>query len=138
MRLLGTACPSVIAQGTGRDLTTLGRTGAQIKSSLISTGLFTDSLPTHVVAGLGAGFLAVCVGSPVDVVKSRMMGAPALPWRPRLQMQTQRKLEETAVLVLVCGLGAAQRCCAVLGACPWRSKRRSHRLTSMLSQSLAS
>ncbi|KAK9830971.1 hypothetical protein WJX81_004075 [Elliptochloris bilobata] len=45
-----------------------------IKSSLISTGFFTDSLPTHVVAGLGAGFLAVCVGSPVDVVKSRMMG----------------------------------------------------------------
>ena len=38
--------------------------------------MFTDSLPTHVVAGLGAGFLAVCVGSPVDVVKSRMMGAP--------------------------------------------------------------
>ena len=49
--------------------------GPQIKSSLISTGFFTDSLPTHVVAGLGAGFLAVCVGSPVDVVKSRMMGA---------------------------------------------------------------
>jgi solute carrier family 25 uncoupling protein 8/9 len=26
------------------------------------------------VAGLGAGFFAVCVGSPVDVVKSRVMG----------------------------------------------------------------
>lgn len=51
------------------------RRGPQIKSSLISTGFFSDSLPTHVVAGLGAGFLAVCVGSPVDVVKSRMMGA---------------------------------------------------------------
>ena len=24
--------------------------------------------------GLGAGFVAVCVGSPVDVVKSRVMG----------------------------------------------------------------
>jgi hypothetical protein len=29
---------------------------------------------THLVAGLGAGFFAVCVGSPVDVVKSRVMG----------------------------------------------------------------
>lgn len=26
------------------------------------------------LAGLGAGFVAVCVGSPVDVVKSRVMG----------------------------------------------------------------
>lgn len=49
--------------------------GLQIKAALIATGLFTDSLPTHVVAGLGAGFLAVCIGSPVDVVKSRIMGA---------------------------------------------------------------
>ncbi len=102
-------------------LTTLSSAGAQIKSSLISTGLFTDSLPTHVVAGLGAGFLAVCVGSPVDVVKSRMMGAPALPWRPQLQMQTQRRTERTAVLVLVCGAGAAQRRCAALGA--WHDLR---------------
>jgi hypothetical protein len=31
---------------------------------------------THLVAGLGAGFFAVCVGSPVDVVKSRVMGEP--------------------------------------------------------------
>ncbi|KAI3754307.1 hypothetical protein L1987_54089 [Smallanthus sonchifolius] len=32
---------------------------------------------THIVSGLGAGFVAVCVGSPVDVVKLRMMGDPS-------------------------------------------------------------
>jgi hypothetical protein len=35
---------------------------------------FTDNVFTHLLAGLGAGFFAVCIGSPVDVVKSRMMG----------------------------------------------------------------
>jgi hypothetical protein len=34
-----------------------------------------DNIVTHLAAGLGAGFFAVCVGSPVDVVKSRVMGA---------------------------------------------------------------
>ncbi len=29
---------------------------------------------THILSGLGAGFFAVCLGSPVDVVKSRVMG----------------------------------------------------------------
>lgn len=29
---------------------------------------FTDNVITHVLAGLGAGFFAVCIGSPVDVV----------------------------------------------------------------------
>lgn len=33
-----------------------------------------DNILTHIGAGLGAGFIAVCVGSPVDVVKSRIMG----------------------------------------------------------------
>jgi len=37
-------------------------------------GYFQDNIVTHLVAGLGAGFFAVCVGSPVDVVKSRVMG----------------------------------------------------------------
>ena len=46
----------------------------QIKQSLIKTGYFADTTPCHLVSGLGAGFFAVCVGSPVDVVKSRMMG----------------------------------------------------------------
>ncbi|KAG5550402.1 hypothetical protein RHGRI_015379 [Rhododendron griersonianum] len=35
---------------------------------------FTDNVVTHLFSGLGAGFFAVCIGSPVDVVKSRMMG----------------------------------------------------------------
>ncbi|KVI03345.1 Mitochondrial brown fat uncoupling protein [Cynara cardunculus var. scolymus] len=35
---------------------------------------FTDNVLTHLLSGLGAGFFAVCIGSPVDVVKSRMMG----------------------------------------------------------------
>ena len=29
---------------------------------------FTDNILTHLLAGLGAGFFAVCIGSPVDVV----------------------------------------------------------------------
>ncbi len=46
----------------------------QIKSALISTGYFEDTIPCHLASGLGAGFFAVCFGSPVDVVKSRLMG----------------------------------------------------------------
>ncbi|KHG14646.1 Mitochondrial uncoupling 3 [Gossypium arboreum] len=38
---------------------------------------FTDNVVTHLLSGLGAGFFAVCIGSPVDVVKSRMMGDSA-------------------------------------------------------------
>uniref|UniRef100_A0A0D9XVS9 Mitochondrial carrier protein n=1 Tax=Leersia perrieri TaxID=77586 RepID=A0A0D9XVS9_9ORYZ len=38
---------------------------------------FKDDVVTHLLSGLGAGFFAVCVGSPVDVVKSRMMGDSA-------------------------------------------------------------
>lgn len=45
----------------------------QVKQSLLAAGLKDDS-GTHVLSGLGAGFVAVCVGSPVDVVKSRVMG----------------------------------------------------------------
>lgn len=29
---------------------------------------FLDNVLTHLLAGLGAGFFAVCIGSPVDVV----------------------------------------------------------------------
>ena len=46
----------------------------QIKEMILSTGLLQDGIPCHILSGLGAGFVAVCVGSPVDVVKSRMMG----------------------------------------------------------------
>ena len=44
------------------------------KETFIAAGL-PDNIGTHILSGLGAGFAAVCVGSPVDVVKSRMMGA---------------------------------------------------------------
>lgn len=44
------------------------------KSALTDAGAPGDSILTHLAAGLGAGFFAVCCGSPVDVVKSRMMG----------------------------------------------------------------
>jgi hypothetical protein len=43
-----------------------------------AAGYFQDNIVTHLVAGLGAGFFAVCVGSPVDVVKSRVMGECAV------------------------------------------------------------
>lgn len=32
---------------------------------------FGDSVLTHLLAGLAAGFFAVCIGSPVDVVSIR-------------------------------------------------------------------
>lgn len=31
---------------------------------------FSDNVLTHLLAGLGAGFFAVCIGSPIDVVGS--------------------------------------------------------------------
>ncbi|KAI8573972.1 hypothetical protein RHMOL_Rhmol01G0317800 [Rhododendron molle] len=46
----------------------------QVKQTLLQIPGFTDSAFTHLLAGLGAGLFAVCIGSPVDLVKSRMMG----------------------------------------------------------------
>ncbi|CAI9301248.1 unnamed protein product [Lactuca saligna] len=46
----------------------------QVKQSVLKIPGFTDNIFTHLLAGLGAGFFAVLIGSPVDVVKSRMMG----------------------------------------------------------------
>ncbi|GAB4860055.1 Mitochondrial uncoupling protein 2 [Ancistrocladus abbreviatus] len=45
-----------------------------VKETILAIPGFTDNAFTHTLAGLGAGFFAVCIGSPVDVVKSRMMG----------------------------------------------------------------
>ncbi|XP_027109990.1 mitochondrial uncoupling protein 2 isoform X2 [Coffea arabica] len=45
-----------------------------VKESILKFPGFSDNVLTHLLAGLGAGFFAVCIGSPVDVVKSRMMG----------------------------------------------------------------
>lgn len=49
----------------------------QVKQTVLKIPGFTDNVLTHLLAGLGAGFFAVCIGSPVDVVKSRMMGDSA-------------------------------------------------------------
>ncbi|KAI5682676.1 hypothetical protein M9H77_03904 [Catharanthus roseus] len=49
----------------------------QVKQTILKIPGFTDNVVTHLFAGLGAGFFAVCIGSPVDVVKSRMMGDSA-------------------------------------------------------------
>lgn len=49
----------------------------QVKQTILKIPGFTDNVLTHLVSGLGAGFFAVCIGSPVDVVKSRMMGDAA-------------------------------------------------------------
>jgi solute carrier family 25 uncoupling protein 8/9 len=46
----------------------------QIKELLLKSGFFEDNVYCHITSGLGAGFVATCIGSPVDVVKSRMMG----------------------------------------------------------------
>eukprot|EP00252_Welwitschia_mirabilis_P009508 TRINITY_DN22151_c0_g1_i1.p1 TRINITY_DN22151_c0_g1~~TRINITY_DN22151_c0_g1_i1.p1 ORF type:complete len:301 (-),score=49.56 TRINITY_DN22151_c0_g1_i1:609-1511(-) len=46
----------------------------QVKQTLLKLPGFSDNIFTHLLSGLGAGFFAVCIGSPVDVVKSRMMG----------------------------------------------------------------
>lgn len=46
----------------------------QVKQTILKIPGFTDNVVTHILSGLGAGFFAVCIGSPVDVVKSRMMG----------------------------------------------------------------
>ncbi|CAN0926399.1 Mitochondrial uncoupling protein 1 [Linum grandiflorum] len=49
----------------------------QVKETILKIPGFKDNALTHLFAGLGAGFFAVCIGSPVDVVKSRMMGDPS-------------------------------------------------------------
>ena len=69
--------PSLLMQGW---LPTLLMRAMQIKTALIKTGLFEDTMPCHLASGLGAGFFAVICGSPVDVVKSRLMGMPHSPY----------------------------------------------------------
>lgn len=49
----------------------------QVKEQILSKGLLKDGVPCQLASSLSAGFVAVCIGSPVDVVKSRMMGSSA-------------------------------------------------------------
>lgn len=46
----------------------------QIKETLLKSNIVGDNVYCHILSGLGAGFCAVVCGSPVDVVKSRLMG----------------------------------------------------------------
>ncbi|XWS28745.1 hypothetical protein CRYUN_Cryun25bG0097400 [Craigia yunnanensis] len=46
----------------------------QVKQTILKIPGFSDNVLTHLLAGLGAGLFAVCIGSPIDVVKSRTMG----------------------------------------------------------------
>jgi solute carrier family 25 uncoupling protein 8/9 len=46
----------------------------QVKQTLLASKLVDDNVFCHILSGLGAGLCACIVGSPVDVVKSRMMG----------------------------------------------------------------
>lgn len=39
-----------------------------IMQTILKIPGFTDNVLTHLLSGLGAGFFAVCIGSPVDVV----------------------------------------------------------------------
>lgn len=47
----------------------------QIKQMLIDLTPMKDNIATHWSAALGAGFIAVIIGSPIDVVKTRIMNA---------------------------------------------------------------
>ncbi|XP_058110664.1 mitochondrial uncoupling protein 1-like [Magnolia sinica] len=46
----------------------------QVKQTILKIPGFSDNVFTHLLASLGACFVAVCIGSPVDVMKSRKMG----------------------------------------------------------------
>ncbi|KAL0872787.1 hypothetical protein Bca101_022492 [Brassica carinata] len=40
----------------------------QVKQTILKIPGFTDNIVTDILSGLGAGFFAVCIGSPVDVL----------------------------------------------------------------------
>lgn len=46
----------------------------QVKQTLLASKVVDDNVFCHILSGLGAGLCACVVGSPVDVVKSRVMG----------------------------------------------------------------
>jgi len=56
----------------------------QIKQTLLGMG-FADKPSTHCISAFSAGFAATCIGSPFDVVKTRVMqggkGADGLPYK---------------------------------------------------------
>lgn len=52
---------------------------SQIKYSILNTGLMSEGLGLHFLSSAGAGFLAVLIGSPADVLKSVVMDGKKLP-----------------------------------------------------------
>ncbi len=48
-----------------------------IKQTLLRSNMMRDDIPAHLLSGLGAGFVAAVVGSPVDVLKVRVMSTQA-------------------------------------------------------------
>ena len=48
----------------------------QFKELCLGMGM-KDGLPMHITCAFGAGGVALCVGSPVDVLKTRIMNRPA-------------------------------------------------------------
>lgn len=46
-----------------------------IKEYLLATGLLSDTVPCHFIAGTGSGFVTTIIASPVDVVKTRFMNS---------------------------------------------------------------
>mgnify|MGYP002635091614 CR=1 FL=1 len=44
---------------------------------VIGSGLLKDGIMCHIVCAASAGFTATVIGSPVDVLKTRIMSAPA-------------------------------------------------------------
>jgi solute carrier family 25 uncoupling protein 8/9 len=48
----------------------------QVKTTVLKNNMMKDGLGCHFFCGFSAGFVAVCIGSPVDVMKTRIMNAP--------------------------------------------------------------
>jgi len=51
------------------------------KEMLLTNKLMDDNIPCHFTSAVAAGFCATMVASPVDVVKTRFMNAPAMQYR---------------------------------------------------------
>jgi hypothetical protein len=47
----------------------------EIKKWFLTNNYMNDGVPCHLLSGFLAGFCAVCCGSPVDVMKTRIMNA---------------------------------------------------------------
>ncbi|GKB30357.1 mitochondrial uncoupling protein 1 [Tanacetum coccineum] len=64
----------------------------QVKQTILKIPGFTDNVLTHLLSGLGAGFFAVCIGSPVDVMAEGITYLLNVP--VSLLVFGQRRIEE--------------------------------------------